>query len=209
MSEFKAYLSSKPAAIAAAYFPGLFIGGPFRETLLLWDVLLSGGQKVVAIGGSDAHALVYHMGPLRRRIFPYTYLFRGVSTHLLLEAPLSRDLPSARAQVLDALRAGHGCVAYDLAGSARGFRFTGIGQQGNASMGDEISLKGGRIMLCVTSPLPASLRLLKDGREIAQARGRELIYETEEPGVYRVEAYRRYRLKLRGWVFSNPIYVRD
>jgi hypothetical protein len=209
MSEFKAYLSSKPAAIAAAYFPGIFIRGPFSETLALWNDLLRGGQKVVAIGGSDAHARVYRMGPLRRRIFPYTYLFRGVNTHLLLETPLSRDFPSARAQVLDALRAGHAFVAYGLAGSARGFRFTGVGQQGNASMGDEISLNSGRITLSARSPLSASLRLLKDGREVTRVRGNELAYETQEPGVYRVEAYRRYRLKLRGWVFSNPIYVRS
>jgi hypothetical protein len=76
-------------------------------------------------------------------------------------------------------------------------------------MGDEISLNSGRITLRATSPLPASLRLLKDGREVTRVRGKELAYETQEPGVYRVEAYRRYRLKLRAWIFSNPIYVRD
>ena len=74
-------------------------------------------------------------------------------------------------------------------------------------MGDEIHL-GGRVRLSVSSPLVADLRLLKDGHEVARARGRALSFETEEPGVYRVEAYRRYRLKRRAWVFSNPIYVR-
>ncbi|MHB1120566.1 MAG: hypothetical protein ACYC11_10945, partial [Bellilinea sp.] len=34
-------------------------------------------------------------------------------------------------------------------------------------------------------------------------------YITKEPGVYRVESYIRYLGKLRGWIFSNPIYLRS
>jgi hypothetical protein len=220
MSEFKAFLSSKPSAFLAAFFPSLFITGPFPETLTLWNNLLCNGGKVVAIGGADAHAKVYSLGDLsnrlplvKRAVFPYEYLFKAVNTHLLLDVPLSRDLASARAQVLSALRAGHAFVAYDLAGASRGFRFTatrrcpgGHGQIA-ASMGDEVHLDGS-VTLRVTSPLPADLRLLKDGREVAWVWGRELTYETNEPGIFRVEAYRRYRIKRRGWIFSNPIYVR-
>jgi hypothetical protein len=163
---------------------------------------------VVAIGGADAHANVYSLGPLKRAVFPYDYLFRAVNTHLLLTSPLSTDLVSAKAQVLDALQAGHAFVAYDLAGNSRGFRFTASGGGGPASMGDEIRLEG-PVSLHVTSPLLADLRLMRDGQEVLRARGRELTYEVRQPGVYRVEAYRRFRLKRRGWVFTNPIYVRD
>ncbi len=63
-------------------------------------------------------------------------------------------------------------------------------------------------MLRVASPLPADLRLFENGQEVAAVHGRELTYEVTQPGVYRVEAYRRFRLKRRGWVFTNPIYVR-
>jgi hypothetical protein len=205
MSEFKGHLSSKPVAVLAAFFPGLFITGPLPETLALWDRLLS-NKRVVAIGGADAHANVYGLGPLKRAVFPYDYLFRAVNTHLLLSASLSPDLVSAKAQVLDALRAGHAFVAYDLAGNSWGFRFTATGGGERASMGDEIHLKG-PVSLHVTSPLPAELRLLRDGQEVLRARGRELTYQAKEPGVFRVEAYRRFRFKRRGWVFSNPIYV--
>jgi len=207
MSEFKGYLSSQPAAVFAAFFPSLFIRGPLHDTLALWDSLLAAGQKVVAIGGADAHANVYSLGPLKLAVFPYAYLFRAVNTHLLLDAPLAPDVASARAQVLDALRAGHAFVAYDLAGPARGFRFTATSQHESVSMGDEIHWPG-PITLRVTSPLPANLRLLKDGQVVAGVRGRELTCEIKDPGVFRVEAYRRYRIKRRGWIFSNPIYVR-
>jgi hypothetical protein len=207
MSEFKTYLTSRSAAILAAYFPGLFISGPARETLALWDDLLRDGGPAVAIGGADAHANVYRMGPLRRAIFPYTHLFRAVNTHLLLDAPLSRDLAAAKAQVLDALRAGHAFVAYDLAGECRGFRFAASGRSGYVSMGDEIHLDG-PVTLRANAPLPADIRLIKDGVRVARVRGRKLIYETRQAGVFRIEMYRRYWVKQRGWVFSNPIYVR-
>ena len=207
MSEFKTYLTSRPAAILAAYFPGLFISGPSREALALWDNLLRDRRPVVAMGGADAHANVYRMGPLRRAVFPYTHLFRAVNTHLLLDASLSRDLAAAKAQVLNALRAGHAFVAYDLAGECRGFRFTATGRPGHVSMGDEIHL-GGPITLCANAPLPADIRLIKDGIRVARVRGRELIYQTRQAGVFRIEMYRRYLAKQRGWVFSNPIYVR-
>jgi hypothetical protein len=206
MSEFKGHLSSKPVAVLAAFFPSLFITGPLPETLALWDRLLR-NKRVVAIGGSDAHANVYSLGPLKRAVFPYEYLFRAVNTHLLLDAPLSTDFASARVQVIDALRAGHAYVAYDLAGSSRGFRLTATSQTESVSMGDEIDLRG-PVSLHVTSPLQADLRLLRDGQEVVAARGRKLTFEAKEPGVFRVEAYRGFRLKRRGWVFSNPIYVR-
>jgi hypothetical protein len=207
MSEFKGHLSSRPVAVLAALFPSLYIAGPLPETLVLWDRLLS-NKRVVAIGGADAHANVYSLGPLKRAVFPYEYLFRAVNTHLLLDVPLSADFASARAQVLDALRAGHAFVAYDLAGSSRGFRYTATSHTKNVSMGDEIHLRGS-VSLRVTSPLGADLRLLRDGHEVAAARGRNLTFEAKEPGVFRVEAYRSFRLKRRGWVFSNPIYVRE
>ena len=207
MSEFKALLSSRLVAVLAAFFPSLYIAGPFRQTLELWDRLLQNGQKVVAIGCADAHANVYSLGPLRRTVFPYRHLFAAVNTHLLLEAPLSPDLPTAKTQVLNALRSGHAFIGYDRAGASRGFRFTATNHAETAWMGDDIRLDG-PITLHATGPLPATWRLLKDGREVIRVQGRELRYETEEPGVYRVEAYRRYRLKPRGWIFSNPIYVR-
>jgi hypothetical protein len=61
--------------------------------------------------------------------------------------------------------------------------------------------------LSVSSPQPAYLRLLKDGQVITQAKGKALEWQTHEAGVFRVEAYRRFWGKRRGWVFTNPIYV--
>ena len=58
------------------------------------------------------------------------------------------------------------------------------------------------------TPLPARLRLLRDGEEIAAAEGTLLDREVEEPGVYRVEALRRAKGRERTWILSNPVYLR-
>lgn len=215
LTEFKSGLSSQAVAVLAVFLPDMFINGPFPETLELWDRLLATGQRVVAIGGVDAHAQTYCLGPFKKRVFPYRYLFRTINTHLLLEEPLDDDWRVADQQVLHALRAGHAFISYQPAGCARGFRFTATGRYGTVVMGDEIHLNG-TLRLDVTLPLPAHVRLLKDGHEVASLRnGRQLTFETNEPGVFRIEAHRSYHLawteravRRRPWIFSNPIYVR-
>jgi hypothetical protein len=56
----------------------------------------------------------------------------------------------------------------------------------------------------VALPAAASVRVLRDGREI----GRGLYHRIDEPGVYRVEAYREAHGAERTWILSNPIYLR-
>jgi len=207
MSEFKSYLTSVPRALLAVFFPSLFIRGPFPETLALWDSLLR-DRPVPAIGASDAHATRYRLGPLSAVVFPYKYVFRCVNMHVLLEAPLSGDLEADGQMIYDALGSGHGFVAYDLLGDARGFRFEARATDGRmAIMGDEFPSQG-PVSLEVTVPQGGLIRLLRDGQEVARSRGTRLAVETQEPGVYRVEVYRRRWFRQRGWIFSNPIYLR-
>ena len=221
MSEVKSLLTGRLKAIHLAYDPSYFITGPFPETLAHWDKLMQRGQKVVAIGNSDAHGRTYTMGPLRRVLFPYAYLFGAVRNHLLLAEPLAKEVAVAKKQVLDALRRGHCFVAYDAIGDAGGFRFTAAnpegqilftnaGAQAQAIQGDEIAL-GPLKLVQLTAIVPdrAEIRLLKDGQVIATTRGRTLVHAASTPGIYRVECYRVHKTRWRGWIYSNPIYVRD
>jgi hypothetical protein len=175
--------------------------------LAKWDELLASGRKVVVIGNSDAHARIYSKGPLRRRIYPYEYLFQAVNTHLLLSEPLDRDVDQARLQIRDALKMGHCFVCYDLLGPSRGFTFTAANGSNQAIMGDTLILQDDIATLSVSSPQSAQLRLLQDGQVIAQTKGKGLEWQTNAPGIYRVEAYRRFWGQQRGWVFTNPIYT--
>ncbi len=207
-SEFKVYLKSKLHGIFYAYFPHFIGHGPSPLTLLKWDELLLEGKRVVAVGGSDAHALHLRLGPLSRVVFPYEFHFKAVNTHLFLSQPLTGNAAIDRKVIYEALAAGRCFVAYDLPASTRGFRFTAQGREKTAMMGEEISVEGG-VTLQARFPGLAECRLLKDGKTIkAWHRQQACAHIVTEPGIYRVEAYRRYLGMRVGWIFSNPIYVR-
>jgi hypothetical protein len=207
MTDVKRQLRTIPRGLLGAYLPPWAITAPFPETLTKWDELLANGQKVVAIGNSDAHAMGFRLYKILYRIvLPYEYLFRAVNTHLLLAEPLADEVDRARQQIYDALRLGHCFVSYDLVGSSRGFSFTAASHDQRAVMGETAILQSSTT-LRISSPQRAKIRLIKDGRLIAKANAKELTYQTAEPGVYRVEAYRRFWGWQRGWVFTNPIYV--
>jgi hypothetical protein len=75
-------------------------------------------------------------------------------------------------------------------------------------MGDEIPAKGG-VTLQAKLPSAAEIRLIKDGELLQTWKNQQACtHITTEPGVYRIEAFRRYLGKRRGWIYSNPIYVR-
>ncbi|NOH04067.1 MAG: hypothetical protein HND47_19905 [Chloroflexi bacterium] len=75
-------------------------------------------------------------------------------------------------------------------------------------MGDEIPAKFG-VTLQARVPHHAEIRLVKDGQAIQTWKNQlACTHITTEPGVYRIEAYRNYLGKKRGWIYSNPIYVR-
>jgi len=207
MSECKAYISSKPVGLLLSLLPQLFVRGPWPEVLTLWD-RLSAQRPIVAIGGSDNHRGSYRIGPITRHVFPYTFTFRTVNTHILTPSPFDRDLTHDRQLVYEALRAGHGWVGYDLLGSTAGFRFHGRSGGQTAIMGDTLPA-GQTVELEASVPRRAKMRLLRDGQPVAQVWGRHLRYTADGPGVYRLEAYRWSWGRWRGWIFSNPIYVRD
>lgn len=207
MTEFKARLWSWPAALFSAFFPSLVIRGPFKATLRKWDELLADDRRVVAIGNADAHGTPFHLGPIRKVIFPYEYLFRCVNTHLLIERPLTQDVAQDKRMIYNALRVGRCFVAYDLAGRARGFTFTARSSAARATMGEELH-RHGATRFEVRCPGIGVITLLHHGRPVARKLGRSLEYTSVAPGAYRVEVRRFFRGWWRGWIYSNPIYVR-
>ncbi|HET90282.1 MAG TPA: hypothetical protein ENN99_06035 [Chloroflexi bacterium] len=206
MSEFKALVRNRLAALFYAYFPATGITGPFRATLYQWDRLLTQGKRIAAIGGADAHGNSYTLGPLKRTVFPYAYLFRCVNTHIITERPFNGELAHDKELVYDALRAGHTWVGYDLLAPTAGFRFHARSITNEAILGDEL-VRTGATKFFVQTPHAGNIHLVHNGRVVARARGQQLQYTSAEPGPYRVEVYRTYRMGRRGWIFSSPIYV--
>jgi hypothetical protein len=134
---------------------------------------------------------------------PYFRSFQNSSTHVL--AP-KLDEPAIRA----ALHEGHAYVAHDWMCDPTGFRFEASDSRGKqiAIMGDELKLSDG-MKLAATLPLPAYVRLLRQGEEVAKSEGKaDCAFEVKEPGVYRLEAWLKLDGELRPWIFANPIYVK-
>jgi len=187
--------------------PQRFVDNPPRNNLEQWDRLCS-RRRCVGVGGVDAHQIgirIANRVPLR--LMAYKRSFRFLRTHLLSERPLTGKLEHDRDAVYSALRAGRAYIAMDSLAPARGFRFAADGGQ-PLLMGDEAPVQGRRL-LRAELPRAARVSLVRDGREVASADSATVLeHETDQPGVYRVEAYLRGHGRERTWILSNPIYLR-
>lgn len=196
----------KLAAARVALSPERFVVGPEPETLALWDELLASGKRVTAVGNSDAHGTMMSLGPIRRVIYPYEFLFRAVNTHILIDHPLSGDVAYDKHVILHALGTGRSWVGYDAAHSTTGFRFTGHGVD-KGRIGDRIQLDVGAT-LQARAPVRTNMRLIRHGETVAEVEDQtNLTHIPVEPGAYRVECTIPYFGRERGWIFSNPIYL--
>jgi hypothetical protein len=185
--------------------------GPPRECLQLWDCYTAHGYRVVAIGGTDAHAVRVRVGMIPVVVFPYEFLFRALNTYICLAEPLSGDFTRAKAQIHAALGQGNCYISFDQLHSGQGFSFTATTASGKKyPMGAELAVTA-PLTFDVSAPARRSqIRLLKNGKVICTRRGRNLRLRVTAPGVYRAEVYYHPCFGApRPWIYSNPIYLRD
>jgi hypothetical protein len=207
MSELKSRLATKLHAVFYVFFPAMMARGPSAETVAKWDELLAQGKRIVAIGGTDAHAFQIKAGPFRKTVFPYEFHFRALNTHILSSEPLRGETEDDRKVILDGLRSGRCFIGYDLAAPTSGFRFSAHGGGGRAWIGEELSARDG-VTFQIKLPRSADCRLLRDGQTVRAWRGTDTCtYITNETGTYRVEVDIRHRGLMRAWIRTNPIFV--
>ncbi len=204
MTEFKCRLTSWPRAFFYGFFPGEIANRPSADILERWDAQLGAGLRTVAIGNSDAHALPVRVGPLRRVIFPYEWLFRAVNTHVLLPDELSGDLDRDAALIYQALGSGRSFVGYDRDTSSSGFGFTAQAERQRVVMGEQLQFKLAAT-LQVRCPRPAEIRLVRHGATVKHwPRSQHAVQTVNRGGAYRVEVQLD---SGRGWIYSNPIFL--
>lgn len=185
-----------------------------NSSLQKWDAAIaSGKERLVAIGGNDAHA---NVGLNLRdsagepivgiQLDPYERSFRLVRLHVLIASGQSLTQET----LLNAIKNGNCFISFDLFGDSNGFRFTATDSDERKIMGDEILL-GDEVRLQVTLPHSGRIKLFKDGSAIKDDYFvNQLETDVREKGVYRVEVYLP-QLPIVGnqpWIISNPIYVR-
>ncbi|MBK7253899.1 MAG: CehA/McbA family metallohydrolase [Ignavibacteria bacterium] len=182
---------------------------PQEETLRKWDEL-NKKRKVVAIGGIDAHAHKHNVMGFEFEIFGYKILFKSIRTHVLVEKEFrkghQKSYETDRDQVIEALGKGRSFIVNNYYGKGNGFRFFAEYNGSNYTMGDEIvpdKSKSKKIILRTMLPSEAQIKLIHNGKCIDELKGLDCIWDTNEKGSYRIEAWKNGK----GWIFSNHIRV--
>jgi hypothetical protein len=183
------------------------------ENLKKWDQALT-RMKLTATAGNDAHAnigvgLKDSSGKtlLGIQLDPYETSFQLVRLHVLLEG----NKPLDSTTLMDAVRAGHCFIGFDLLGDSSGFSFAAESRGERKIQGDEIALQDGT-RLRVETPVASRIVVFKDGSvfmDVTGIAGKDL--PITERGVYRVEVYvpkLGNTVGTKPWIISNPIYVR-
>ena len=207
MSRWKERVRTPLHGLYCLLFKRLSLRGPSRQTLRFWDMKCREG-RVVAIGGSDAHAGVFHWGALRFRPLSYRTLLNSVNVHLLVEKPLSSDAKRAKEQLFAVMQEGRLFIAHDGLVPARGFSFSYETVSGEPfQMGEEHGFVPGTIV--VRCPEKGRIRVVRNGRSSGEWKNRKARVKIEQKGVYRVEVERFVPVfGWKPWIFSNPIYLR-
>ncbi len=181
---------------------------PCPQALKMWDKLLTRGFKVLALGGTDAHAIQWRWKGIKMNFFPYEYLFKTINTHVLLHEKLSGEKHYDSQLIYQALKYGHFHTSNDRSLSSTGFRFTAENEKTRVISGDSLPLNG-ETVLGVKSPDSRSLiRIIKDGQVISQSKNSHLMLKVLEKGAFRAEVYYCPLVgKPYPWIYSNPIYI--
>lgn len=131
---------------------------------------------------------------------PYEVNLRHLSTHVF-----ARD--GSEAEIREALRAGHAYAAYDWLCDPTGFIFGAGNNFGVFPMGDSVPTYGGSKMVAF-SPVPAKLKLIHNGAVINEVTGASMMFDVQEPGTYRLEAWLTLDGEERPWIITNPVYLK-
>ena len=203
-------------------YPDLLFGLYYERPsggLKKWDEALA-HARLTATPGNDAHA---NIGVSLRdgagktlagiQLDPYSTSFRLVRLHVLTDSTKALNATNSldAAQLLDAIKAGHCFIGFDLFGDTSGFRFEATTATETKTQGDEIPLQND-LRLRIHTPVTTRILLFKDGSVILNAHGFTTAdIPVTERGVYRVEVYLPEVEQIIGekpWIISNPIYVR-
>ncbi len=180
--------------------------GPSQKTLATWDRLCS-ERRVVAIGGSDAHASSIKIGLIKLKPLSYRYLLSTINTHILTTSPLSGDFITDKEIIYASLMEGNCFIAHDGLCGAKGFMFYFMKDQERLEMGQEDKFSPG--LLVIRLPRKGLIKIIKDGSLFKTGYASGMSINIHERGVYRVEVLRKTPIfGWRPWIFSNPIYLR-
>jgi hypothetical protein len=187
--------------LAMAFSPRKSMIGPSARTFKWFDDI-NARRKCVGVASVDAHEFPVKVGPFTVPIFSYKVHFHSLRTYLLLAEPLAATLVEAKRQVYDALSDCRVFGANVRWGNADGFEFSARSKSEKVVVGGTITTAAD-VHLEVRLPGEAEIRLIHNGTPAVSTISDRLVLKVDQPGLYRVEAWR----KSRCWIFSNHIRV--
>jgi hypothetical protein len=184
------------------------INSPPQKTLARWDVIAQ-KRPVSSIGSVDAHAFKQNLlGFFDVEIFAYKVLFKSIRTHVLVDEEIEKNddenFEKYKKSILEALKKGRSFAANFYHGNAKGFRFYAEIDGETYIMGEDIKVMPGQnVVFRVLVPKTCTIKLIHNGKKIAERTGMDMLWDAKDAGVYRVECW----TGNKGWIFSNHIRV--
>jgi len=206
------------AAWAYPFRPGPSVASLYErpKAIARWDALLKGGP-VVGLAGADAHArlgLREGREPYVSRVFvrapSYEAVFRVASLRVGLPRPLAKDAARDADAIVDAIRAGHVHTVVDALAAPAFFEFSAKSGGAAAMQGDSLpGIEPFVIRVRSNPPADGWIVLSRNGAEVHRVQAAELVYASDQRGVYRAEVClpARRAAGLVPWIVGNPIYV--
>jgi len=202
-------LGSLRRALGFVVSPGRVVDHPPRANVQAWDRLCA-RRRVVAIGGLDAHQIGKRIaGRVPLRLMAYRRSFAHLHTHVMARNWTGVNADSDRRALYAGLGEGRCYLAMDSLASARGFQlWVDAGER--IEQGGEVQMAAGTVAtLHARLPRPAAITVLRDGESLAAHHGAQIDLTLTGPGVYRLEAMLPAHGRMRTWILSNPVYLRE
>jgi len=182
-------------------FPRRSLQSPTKRILRKWDELNMKG-KIAGVGSVDVHAFPYKLGPLRLVVFPYKVQFKSIRTHLIIERELSKDIKTAKGQILGAIRDCRVFISNYRWGDASRFNAEILTKDGVVQIGGEKTFEEGYRMQ-VKIPKDSQAAIIRNGKVYARFNGKKAEIPISAPGLYRVEVKR----SGKGWIYTNHFKI--
>jgi hypothetical protein len=112
------------------------------------------------------------------------------------------DVSEAKQLVYEAILNCRVFISNFYNGDAKGFVFLAENSSGSAQVGGELTYEKGT-QITVKLPASAQVRLIKNGILVNKDEGKQITFEVDEPGLFRVEIFR----DKRAWIYSNHIRI--
>lgn len=205
MSDWQSSVRGFFTALRNICLPAFVLKGPMAETLKRWD-RLNQSRKVVGIGELDNHGHVRRFCGVSFTLFPFSKAFKFLRTHIVTDKPLVRKLNEDINTIFSSLQRGRVYVSAEYYREAKGFLFSVVKDNQQATMGDSFVLDE-HAYLVLLLPTEAKIRIIKDGTIFREEITHNVTMRITQTGVYRAEVYIKVWGKYLPWIFSNPIYV--